>query len=372
MSGLLPHETTVFENLPLPAEIEVLPEILQKKGYITAAVVSNFNLRKKTGWSRGFTIYDDTMEDYEQVRGIAERIAEHTTERAIELLKQLPKDRLFLWVHYNDPHGPYTPPSHFAEMFQNPGSQEPRNLTVNQSVSGYGGIPSYQRLGMNRDFYYYVSQYDGEIRYQDEQFERLLDTLKQLGLYDEGLIIFSSDHGEGMGEHDYYFAHGENLYNQLTHVPLIIKYGKQLIGRRKDFVQHIDIVPTILKILSLETDSRFRGRDLCKAQETNREIFAAMKSPTVTDGVKFSVVLDGLKLIYTPLDEQYELFDLKTDAYEERNLIEDGRYQQQTEDLKVRLELIRNEDFLKLDAVNKPQELTDEEREKLKSLGYVR
>ena len=371
MSGFLPHETRVFENLPLPAGIEVLPEILQKEGYITAAVVSNFNLRAKTGWSRGFTIYDDRMEDYERVRFVAERIAEHTTDRAIEVLKQLPKDQLFLWVHYNDPHGPYTPPERFAKMFQNH-SQEPRNLTVNTSVSGYGGIPSYQRLGTNTDFYYYVSQYDGEIRYQDEQFKRLLDTLKQLDLYDEALIIFSSDHGEGMGEHNYYFAHGEKLYNQLTHVPLIIKYGRQMRGKRKDFVQHIDIVPTILKIIELEPDSRFRGRDLRKEQETDREIFAAMESPTLIDGTKFSIVLDGFKLIYTPIYTQYELFDLNSDPYEEQNLIKDDKYQKQAEDLKIRMKRIRGEDFLKLDAVNRPQELTDEEREKLKSLGYVR
>ena len=371
MSGFLPHETKVFENLPLPAGIEVLPEILQRQGYITAAVVSNFNLRAKTGWSRGFMMYDDRMEDYEQVRHIAERTAEHTTDRAIELLKELPKDQLFLWVHYNDPHGPYTPPERFAKMFRKP-SQRPHHLTVNTSQSGYGGIPSYQRLGTNTDFYYYVSQYDGEIRYQDEQFRRLLDTLKQLDLYDEALIIFSSDHGEGMGEHNYYFAHGENLYSSQTHVPLIIKYGRQMRGKRKDFVQHIDIVPTILKIIGLKPDSRFRGRDLRKEQKTNREIFAAMESPIVEDGVKFSVVVDGLKLIYTPIYKQYELFDLNSDPYEEQNLIEDDKYQKQAEDLKIRLNRIRGEDFLKLDTVSKPQELTDEEREKLKSLGYVR
>ena len=378
LSGFLPHETKVFENLPLPAAVEILPDILQRQGYKTAAVVSNFNLRTKTGWAYGFTIYDDKMEDRELVRQWPERIAEHTTDRAIELLEQLKNDQLFMWIHYNDPHGPYTPPEPFAKLFQNL-DQKPRHLRLNSSLagrkaslSGRGGIPSYQELGANRDYYYYVSQYDGEIRYQDEHFKRLLEALKQFDLYDNALIIFSSDHGEGMGEHDYYFAHGECLYSSQTHVPLIVKYGRELAGRREDFVQHIDIVPTILKIVGLKTDSRFRGRDLRRQQGTNREIFAEMASPTVEDGIKLSIVVDGLKLIYTPLYKQYELFNLTMDPHEEHNLIDDHRYRKRAEDLEIRLKRIRNEDFLGLGIVNEPLRLTDDEIEKLKSLGYVR
>ena len=138
----------------------------------------------------------------------------------------------------------------------------PWGLPLNRTESGRGGIPYYQMLGDNRDFNYYVSQYKAEIRYVDENFNRLIDAIKEVGLYENSLIIFTSDHGEGMGEHDYYFAHGENLYNILTHVPLIIKYGKVLKGRRADCVQHLDIVPTIRNIAGMKVDSRYRGRDL--------------------------------------------------------------------------------------------------------------
>ena len=106
LSGFLPHETKVFENLPLPKEVDTLAKMLQRQGYKTAGVVSNFNLRRKAGWSEGFAIYDDNMVAYEQVRGLPERTAEHTTNRAIEVLKELNSEQLFLWVHYQDPHGP--------------------------------------------------------------------------------------------------------------------------------------------------------------------------------------------------------------------------------------------------------------------------
>jgi arylsulfatase A-like enzyme len=312
-------------------------------------VVSNYNLHKNKGYEQGFMIYDDTMDDRELVRHRPERIAEHTTDRAIELLKQFHKDQLFIWIHYQDPHGPYTPPDLFSKLFHDP-DQKPRNLRVNRSMTGLRGIPLYQRLGANRDFYYYISQYDGEIRYLDKHFKRLIDALKEFGLYDDSLIIFTADHGEGMGEHNYYFAHGSYLHSSLIHVPLIIKYGKELVGRRTDFVQHIDIVPTILKILGIKTDSRFRGRDLRNHEATNREIFSEVKLLFKRGRFRFSIVLDGIKLIYVPWLKQYQLFDLKTDPHEEHNLSNDPKYRERAEDLKVRLERVRKEDFLGLRA----------------------
>lgn len=371
LSGFLPHETKVFKNLPLATAVETLPEILQRQGYKTAAVVSNYVLRRKKGWAKGFMIYDDTMSARELVRDVPERIAEHTTDTAVELLKQLYQDRMFMWIHYQDPHGPYTPPPGFAKMFHD-ADHKPHNIKLNKTFSGRGGIPSYQKLDGNSDFHYYVSQYDGEICYQDKHFQRLITVLEELGVYDDTLIVFTSDHGEGMGEHNYFFAHGENLYNSLTHVPLIMKYGRELTGRRTDYVQHLDIVPTVLKAVGIKVDSRFRGLDVRERQGTNREIFAEMESPPfLKKEIKFSLVRDGLKLIYTSPTNQYELFDLKTDPHEERNLVNNAKYQKKVENLKIRLKYISQENFLDPAIVNKPQKLTDEEIEKLKSLGYT-
>ncbi len=338
---------------------------------MTIAVVSNYMLKKGRGWEQGFDIYDDTMNERELVRSWPERTAAPTTTRAVELLTRYHKSKLFMWIHYQDPHGPYTPPGDFTKLFFDP-SQKSSNIKINNSLRGIGGIPSYQMLGSNRNFYYYLSQYDGEIRYQDEQFKLLINELKKVGLYDDSLILFSSDHGEGMGEHDYFFAHGENLYANQIHVPLIIKYGKSLSGRRKDFVQQIDIVPTILNVLGEKPDSRLRGRDLRKSHDKEAEIFAEMKSPFDGNNIKFSIVLGGLKLIYTNFSEQYELFDLKTDPHEQNNLIENPKYLAKASDLKKRLNRIRKEDFLTIGEAEKLPMLNKEEIKNLKSLGYIR
>jgi arylsulfatase A-like enzyme len=355
----------------MPPDVETIPEILEPHGYKNLAVVSNYVLRSVRGWAPGFVIYDDTMNQQELIRStIPERIATYTTDRAIELIEQFRNDRLFMWVHYQDPHGPFTPPEKFAEMFLDT-HQKPRILKVNDTKTGRGGIPHYQRLGDNRDFNFYVSQYDGEIRYMDEHFGRLIDTLRRLDLYDDSIIIFTSDHGEGMGEHDYYFNHGEYLYSDQIHVPLIIKYGKQLSGRRTDFVQHLDLIPTILSMLGIKPDERFRGRDLRKAKKESKEIFAEMRDSKVRDGVKFSLIVDPFKLIYTPIDKQYELFDLREDYYEKHDLINDANYKKQAEDLKARLHRIHEDDRLQLEIFNIPPKLTDEEIRKLRSLGYL-
>ena len=371
MSGFLPHETGITRYLNLPSEVNTLPSILQRQGYKTLAVIGNYVLRRGQGWEKGFDIFDDTMNERERVRRWPERRAWPTSDRAIELLKEFQEAQLFMWIHYQDPHGPYTPPVGFANLFQDSG-QQPQDLRVNTSLSGRGGIPAHQRLGGRRDLHYYISQYDGEIRYVDTHINRFLYALKELNLYDDAVIIFSSDHGEGMGEHAYYFAHGENLYWNQLHVPLIMRYDEKLKGRRADFVQHIDILPTILRLAGMESDSRLRGCDLREQRGTERAIFSEMKSPLVEDSLKFSIVMNGYKLIYTPLFHQYELFDIEGDRHEEHNLIDKPKYHNQSERLKTRLDHLIKEDLLKIGQIEKPKELSEEEIKNLKSLGYVR
>ena len=369
LSGFLPHETKVTNITVMSKQLRTLPVMLRPHGYKTAAVVSNYVFRDKRGWDNGFDIYDAKMKGRELNRDVPERIAEHTTDRAVKLLKKFRKDNLFLWLHYQDPHGPYTPAAAYGKFFKTT-RENPRIIRLNRTSSGRGGIPKYQKLGANRDFHHYVSQFDGEIRYTDEHLKRLFDTLKELGLYNDSLIIFTADHGEGMGEHDYYFAHGEYLYNTLTHVPLIIKCPERPTGTKTDLVQHIDIVPTILKALDIMPSPSLRGCDLAGPIPAGREIFAKMETEMVRDKIKYSIMADGFKLIHTPLYDRYELYDMKKDFGEEHDLVNEPAYSQLRQGLKIRLKQLRRQDLLKLGTVKSPK-LSEDELEKLKSLGYV-
>ena len=389
ITGFYPHETKITKVDYIPRSITTLAEILEDDGYQTAAVVSNYMLRSKQGvekgecFEQGFAIYDDTMEQKETGRDFPERIAVHTTDAAIKLLERYAGERLFLWVHYQDPHGPYVPPEPFTSQFVNSDRpvqelklQEPSPENPNLVFSGRGGLPHYQVLGSERDFHYYVSQYEGEIRYTDEHFGRLVDSLKQLGLYDNALIVFSADHGEGMGEHDYFFAHGEYVYAHQIHVPLIIKHGNQLTGRRQDFVQHVDLLPTILNICGITHNFPFRGSDLLRQHSSRRAIFSEMSSPVVKDGIKFSLVKDPLQLIYTPYNGgTFELFDLRNDPREETDLIEDltkdSEFRDRVQQMRRRMILLSQEDKLPLPSPSTPVKRSNKELETMKSLGYV-
>jgi len=369
LSGFLPHETKVIERAPLAPQVITLPEILKSHGYNTAAVVSNYLLKKKNGFEQGFDYFDDAMDNKETNRGWPERIAENTTDRAIELLDRTSEGPMFMWVHFQDPHGPYTPPDGYAADFKNK-DQAPYNLKVNETLSGYGGIPSYTRLKGSTDFHHYVAMYDGEIRYFDDQFKRFVNALKERDLYDDALIIFTSDHGECLGENNFFFCHGENLFKSNTHAPLIIKRGDLYSGRKKEYVQHLDIMPTVLDMLGFNKDPRLRGENVIELDSKPREIFSAMKSLVAENVYRYSLSLDGMKLIYTPCAEFYELYDLKTDPYEAKNLVADKRRLHTLTDLKARLEKTMKEDLLNLRLQIIPHNLSEEERRKLQSLGY--
>lgn len=364
LTGFLPHETKVFSNTyALPSGVNSIAEILRRNGYKTLAVVSNFVFTGGRGFEQGFDFYDDQMDEEELIRGIPERIAEHTTSAAVSLMRLNRKDSFFMWIHYQDPHGPYTPRSPYNEMFVNP-RLEPIELETNTSVSGIGGIPSYQKLPGHSDYNYYVSQYDGEIRYFDEHFGRLIQALKQLGMYDDALIILTADHGEGMGERDYYFAHGEFVYGNLIHVPLIVKYGSGHKGVRPEIAQTLDIVPTILEVAGIAPGEGYRGSSLLGEIPSGRAIFS--EKPGM-----YALIKDGLKLIKHADPPAMELYNLGDDPAETTDLASDARYDSRLGPLVSDLEEVRKEDRLMGKVRSKKPRMSQERADKFKALGYV-
>jgi arylsulfatase A-like enzyme len=255
-------------------------------------------------------------------------------------------------------------------VFRDP-EQEPQLLRVNPFLTGRGGIPNYQFLRPMRDFYDYEANYDGEIRYMDHHFGALTDQLKKLGLFDDSLIIFTSDHGEAMGERNIYFSHGEYLYENLIRVPMILKLGRTAPVRRKEVCQHIDVVPTILSFAGLPLDRRFRGRDLARAELPDVEIFAYTRSLVDRDGEKNSVIAKGFKLIRNVQSGRVELFDLAADPRERNDLSKDLAHVERIRELAESLDQLLADDRLQLGSEAAP-ELSEEELEPLRALGYVK
>jgi choline-sulfatase len=336
LSGRLPFEHGVRNNDQIAGEgAPLVAQTLHAQGIATAAVVSAFVLDHQFGLSRGFDRYEDRMPRTASGEAANERPAKATTDLALSVLDDLAGDQFFLWVHYFDPHYPYSPPA------------------------SWSGDP-----------------YDGEIATVDRELGRLLRALRAKGLSDRTAIIVAGDHGEAFGEHGE-VEHGLFVYDTTLHVPLLLRLpGAQLAGRRISApVGLADVGPTLLS-LARAGDGRtfpFAQNLIPVARDSSdrsdlRPLYAETLSPCLNYGASplASVRLGDWKYIEAPTPE---LYDLRTDPGEEHNLAPErpelaSRYRDQ-------LASMHSLDWMT--AVDPLADVTTDAsaRERLASLGYV-
>jgi arylsulfatase A-like enzyme len=181
-------------------------------------------------------------------------IVEQTSRNAVRWLKENhDQGPFYLHVESFDPHEPWDPPQYFVEKYlKNPG---PHTWPE----------PPYQKIAVPQEGVDRLrANYAGEASNVDYWLGKILDTTAELGLLDNTIIVFASDHGALLGEQGQFVKGADRIRTQVTHVPLLIRLpGKQYAGKRvSGFVQHSDIVPTLLGRLNLEGSSRITGEDL--------------------------------------------------------------------------------------------------------------
>ena len=270
MTGRLPDEIGMHggNRFALAPEARTLAEDARDAGFATAAIVSNWVLRRPAaglgdaGLAQGFVHYDDTMTSREGNREAFERHADDTSEAAIDWLdsSQARDGRFFLWIHYQDPHGPYTPPASFEQRFAREDTLRVE-LPLGKTQSGKGQIPAYQIVQGERSLERYRARYDAEIAWFDSELRRLLEHLRAKNWWEDTLLIFTADHGESLGENGWFFCHGENLQRETVHVPLVIRFPGRTSREIEAPVSHLDLWPTIREGLGLEPVPR-RGVSL--------------------------------------------------------------------------------------------------------------
>ena len=301
MSGMHPPELGIRNNLDrLRATTPTLADRLRSAGWRTGAVVSNYILGEDSGINAGFELFDAQVPDAEEVDQRAERTAGPTTDAALAMLASLgdAADRAFLlWVHYLDPHGPYTPPPGMRAAFLEQERSRPGGLDtlpVLPDDTSRGGIPHYQHIAPNREVAFYRAGYDGEIHHLDAEVGRLLAAIRSAGLFERSLVVFTADHGEALGEDNLWFAHGSPVNKAGLHVPLLIRAPSSEPGVRRDAVSLVDLHPTLLAMLKLPADARLLGRDLFSpgADELGGDIFFGT-SATAGDGNKAGLRRNG-------------------------------------------------------------------------------
>lgn len=254
---------------PVACQFAMLAEMLQRQGYATAAVVANAAVGSDFHFDQGFDEFIETWKLQESGEGADPNRAEAVTNLAVGQLERLKASGkpYFLWVHYLDPHAPYEPPGPYRDRFQNDEHFDPsvRIPLSDKPKQQMWGIGSERMLDGRDELAFYLARYDAEIAYTDEQIGRLLGELRQRGMLEKTLTAFTSDHGESLGDHGYYFDHGRFSFQTCLRVPLILHYPGNLGPRvDKEPVELIHLAPTILEAagVKLENGAWMQGRTL--------------------------------------------------------------------------------------------------------------
>ena len=224
-------------------------------------------------------------------------------------------DPFFLYVDVFDPHEPWDPPVEYARLYR-------------PDYEGVGAIvPPGTKAGMSEDEFAQVkAAYAGEVTLTDRWIGHLLDTLRERGLTEDTIVVFTSDHGTMMGEQDEIHKGANRLRNQVTQVPLIIRHPKgEGAGKRiSGFVQHQDIMPTVLGLLGVSAPDRVQGDDLWpsvtagKVQGKGR-ILSAFGHYASVRTARWNYIAPWAKV---PGNARVELYDLAADPEELTNVID--------------------------------------------------
>jgi arylsulfatase A-like enzyme len=239
LSGQQPqeHGVRIFYQL-IRDEVLLLPDLLPDT-YRSAAFVSNVVLTDEAiGIAGRFDHYDDFVDEQEPYRAIYERRGERTTTAALQWLEEAwdPERPLLLWVHYIDPHGPYRPPDGTPIAFDHEGTVP----IEKQRILSYQAEPGVE------DALFYVDRYDEEIAHFDAALGALIDAYAARRPLSEALLAFTADHGESMIEHEKWFTHGYQVYEEIIRVPLLLAGPGIEAGRYSEPVSGIDLLPTLL------------------------------------------------------------------------------------------------------------------------------
>jgi arylsulfatase A-like enzyme len=376
MTSRYPAHHHAINGVAMRPDVPTLAEILRAAGYHTAAFVSATTVRSTdSGLHRGFERYDDSLVWWSTLYGRDEfqQLAlfqtidvlvgtdlpgEVTTRRALRWLASRPAGPFFAWIHYFDAHHQFDDLYHYPNPYA--GRFDPA-LPKRELREAYGG----------------------RIHYVDEQVGRILDALREEGVYDEALIVVTSDHGEGFGERHgevVEVAHSKHLFDTTQHVPLIVKLPRSAEGGRRVAaqVQLVDLTPTLLEWAELPVPASFSGTSLVGLlhgadgafpqtayfQKVSHHVSGLSVNWKARDNL-LGLRTPELKYICNQLGEDEQLYDLVADPGETRNLAPERR---------ADAERLRQQLFATLtpdETTAPPPDLDPRLREKLEALGYL-
>ena len=422
--------------------------LFRKRGLKTAAFVSLGILDSQYGIDKDFEVYMDRFPDDRWYL-----TAQEVNLRVFPWIEKNKDQRFFLWIHYSDPHDPYTPPDSpsdlrlylndqltgeycldkftlleaalnlnkgknqlrfevYNDVIKDPASYKAAIVSINFSP------PLDQKeivFSFSKDWFIYKDNsafllknnatidfnnlsgprlarftfqgrlihktkdnrenYAREVEYMDREIGRLWKKLQELNLFEKSAIILVGDHGEGLGEYitafrKRHFGHIHFLYNVYMKVPFIIyNPSDSKKGIRKiQPVTLLDVAPTLADMLGIKKMPAYQGRNLGRLKKDEKlTIYEETYKPEAIQN-RFSILHSPWHLIFTPEEGRYELFDLRNDPQEQKNVYLEKGSLSEVKHYKQKLDnfardILRTKEEIKIDQNTK---------EMLRALGYIR
>lgn len=345
-TGRWPHELSADWLTPLDRAQPTLAELLSSEGYASAGFVANTTYTSyESGLGRGFGHYRDYPVTSAQVilssglgrylagsrfmrRKLLRVSAEDINRNFLGWLDGREAERpFFVFLNYLDGHGPYQPPAPYDTLFSEPGSSVYiENLREDTPAREWTPIARQAAL----------DKYDESIAYLDAQLGRLFAELKRRGLWDNTLVVITSDHGEEFGEREIFY-HGNSLYRASLEVPLLVRLpGSVPAGVEvSSAVSLRDVAATVLDLAGAESSGKLPGRSLARfwngrldSTVTDTLLMELSYSPRLPRGTPIargpmkSILIDNMRLISNG-DGREELYDFTRDRKDSLDLVAD-------------------------------------------------
>ena len=312
LTGLYPSSHGVDDRgKRLDADAITLAEWLKRFGYRTRAIVSKSFVAPAYGFNQGF----------DRFTSVGNRYAPKVNEEAFEFLDKNKDEKFFLFLHILDIHTPFDPPEEYQKLY---------DPDYTGKITGAGSWVAHytpkNRPIDPRDLEHMIALYDAGMKYVDDNLKLLFDRLKQLGLWENTLLIVTSDHGEEFKEHGS-MDHGLALYDEQLRVPLYF-HNPIYIARGlmvPNQVSAVDYFPTITDFLNLPQCNQVEGKSFApylrgdlSYQHTDSTLIETKDRNRLIRGIRSN----SWKYLNIISRKTKELYNLKEDPKETTNVIE--------------------------------------------------
>jgi arylsulfatase A-like enzyme len=408
LTGLYMSEHGVHGEQPLLENIPTVAEKLRENGYQTAGFVNNSQVGELVGLHRGHDLFVEVWKGTESrwigerlVKGLLRRIREKLglEDMGAERTNMLFRDWLekyvdrekpiYAFVHYIEVHNPLNPPRPYKAMYMNKPYKRVDMAKI-KKVARNPLICFAEDLTLNKEEIEFIEVlYDGEIAYTDSKIGEVVGMLKKKKLFDDTMILITSDHGEHLGEHGMW-SHVASLHDEILRVPLIIKYPKGIECCREvnEYTQIIDIFPTIMEVAGVSRDDLNTSgislvQDKSRGNQYHKYVFAdwegrvpyfiqtKMKEGEKAIGVNrfnigMSMIQDNRWKYIMKSDGTEEMYDLLNKEEE----IQDMESRERIRD-RFRSELSGRKKTMEGQGKDLPYSVDKEIERNLKALGYM-